>query len=256
MASVSVTRADGTLTASWNAPANATRYHVTYTDDNTQSWQLAALNHTTTGIAINVDNAKTYIVGVRAGNDADDWSTWTNSQASGPYTPPTPTPAPTPPARPTGLAATGGDGSVTLSWDDPADSSITGYEYQANHNDTSTGKFTGWGAWQSIADSGPSTTSHAFTGLANDKEQRFKLRAVNAHGAGAIAPNAAPWYVAATPGAPSIDVTDVTSTTATLTLNNHAGDWYYQASGANGNGGGFRIGQRRFRRRRRVRQRR
>ena len=38
VASVSVSRADGTLTASWNAPANADTYHVTYTDDNAQSW--------------------------------------------------------------------------------------------------------------------------------------------------------------------------------------------------------------------------
>ena len=33
-----------------------------------------------------------------------------------------------PPAKPAGLAATIGDGPVTLSWDDPADSTITGYE--------------------------------------------------------------------------------------------------------------------------------
>ena len=34
----------------------------------------------------------------------------------------------TPPQAPTGLYATIGDGPVTLSWDDPADSTITGYE--------------------------------------------------------------------------------------------------------------------------------
>ena len=34
-----------------------------------------------------------------------------------------------PPAKPTGLGATGGDGQATLNWDDPSDSSITGYEH-------------------------------------------------------------------------------------------------------------------------------
>ena len=55
-------------------------------------------NHTnipTNGITFNGDNAKTYIVGVRAGNSVG-WSGWRNSPASGPYTPqPTATPTPT-----------------------------------------------------------------------------------------------------------------------------------------------------------------
>ena len=34
-----------------------------------------------------------------------------------------------PPAKPTGLAATAGNGRATLEWDDPFDGSITGYEY-------------------------------------------------------------------------------------------------------------------------------
>ena len=34
-----------------------------------------------------------------------------------------------PPAKPTGLTATAGDGQATLTWDDPSDSSITGYDY-------------------------------------------------------------------------------------------------------------------------------
>ena len=33
------------------------------------------------------------------------------------------------PAKPTGLAATAGNGQATLTWDDPSNSSITGYEY-------------------------------------------------------------------------------------------------------------------------------
>ncbi len=87
--SVSITRANGTLTATWPAVDGATRYHVTYTSDNTQSWTAAASpadNHSDSAITIDdVDNAKTYIVGVRAGNANDQWSGWRNSEPAGPF---------------------------------------------------------------------------------------------------------------------------------------------------------------------------
>ena len=231
---MTLSRADGTLTATWNAPANAAAYHVTYTTNNGQSWSLGAMDHAQTTWTLNdADNSATYVVGVRARNSANAWSGWTNSAAAGPYVPP----VTSPPAAPTGLTATAGNGSVVLAWDDPSDAAISGYEYQVNHNDTSTGKFSGWGAWQRIADSGAATTSHTLSGLTNGAEYRYRLRAVNAAGAGATAPNAKPWYVTATPdGAPSISVTNVTATSATLNLNNHSGAWYYQASGGSGGG--------------------
>ena len=90
--SVSVERADGTLTASWPAATHASHYHVTYTTNNGQSWSLAALQHADTTITINADNDATYIVAARAGNSAN-WSGWRNSPASGPYTPPMAAPA-------------------------------------------------------------------------------------------------------------------------------------------------------------------
>ena len=92
---LTLTRGDGTVTATWDAPGGATKYHVTYTDNGAQSWSLAALEHTTNSITIsNADNSKTYVVGVRAGNQ-HGWSGWRNSPSAGPYTPPTPTTAPT-----------------------------------------------------------------------------------------------------------------------------------------------------------------
>ena len=104
---VNVTRADGSLTASWDAVDRATRHHVTYTSDKGASWSLAALDHPSNSITISVDNAKTYVVGVRAGNDAG-WSGWTNSPAAGPYVPPTP---------PTVSATRGEDGdTATVKW--------------------------------------------------------------------------------------------------------------------------------------------
>ena len=89
---VKVKRADGTLTASWPAVDGATSYHITYSSDNKKSWSLAALNHPDASITIeDIENAKTYVVGVRARNDAGD-SGWRNSDPAGPFTPPTPTP--------------------------------------------------------------------------------------------------------------------------------------------------------------------
>ncbi len=84
--SVSVTRSDGALTASWGAVKYATSYHITYSSDGGSSWSLAALNHTGTSISIGVSNSETYLVGVRARNDAGD-SGWRNSSSAGPYTP-------------------------------------------------------------------------------------------------------------------------------------------------------------------------
>lgn len=94
------------------------------------------------------------------------------------------------PAAPTGVAATGGSGSITLSWDDPGDPSITGYEYIVNHNATGTGNFTGWSPDRPIPGSGAHTTSHTFTGLTPGREYRYYLKAVNGAGrTGASAPS-------------------------------------------------------------------
>ena len=88
-ASVTVTRANGTLTASGYTVANATKYHITYTVAGSGNWMLAAPNHTESAITISgLDNAKTYVVAVRAGN-ANGWGGWRNSSAIPPYHPPT-----------------------------------------------------------------------------------------------------------------------------------------------------------------------
>ena len=97
------------------------------------------------------------------------------------------------PAAPTGLTAAAGNASVTLRWNDPADASVTGYEYQVRWDGVA------WQEWTAIHNSGASTTTFTLSGLVNGTEYRFHLRALNAHGAGKAAPDAAPWYVAATP---------------------------------------------------------
>ena len=86
-ASVTVTRSDGMLSASWPDDDLAISYHVTYTSDGGASWTLAALDHPRPAITItNVSNSATYIVAVRARNDGGN-SGWRNSAPIAPLTP-------------------------------------------------------------------------------------------------------------------------------------------------------------------------
>ncbi len=87
-----------------------------------------------------------------------------------------------PPAAPTGLMATGADTLVTLSWTDPSNSDITGYEYRQG-----TGSPVSWdSSWTAITNSDATTTSHIVMGLTNDTEYSFQVRAL----AGALSSSA------------------------------------------------------------------
>ena len=128
--SVTLTRADGTVTASWDAPAGATKYHVTYTNDGGQSWHAPVNGHTNitaTSLTFNADNAKSYIVGVRAGNDNGQWSGWRNSPEAGPYTPPDANP----PAAVGSITLNRSDATLTVSWNAVSDATKYHAVYQA-----------------------------------------------------------------------------------------------------------------------------
>ena len=104
---VTVTRAGDTLTASWDAPGGATKYHVTYSSDGKKSWNLAAFDHAAASIAISgIDVAKSYVVAVRAGNE-HGWSGWRNSAPNVPSGPP---------ARVGYVSLSRVDGAITASW--------------------------------------------------------------------------------------------------------------------------------------------
>ena len=55
---VTLSRSGATLTAAWNAPDGATKYHVTYSANNGQSWSLAAFGSAATSVDIDIDAAK------------------------------------------------------------------------------------------------------------------------------------------------------------------------------------------------------
>ncbi len=107
------------------------------------------------------------------------------------------TPVP-PPAAPMGLTATGGNQQVVLSWTNPNNASITGYQYQQRTAGSNT-----WGSLTTISDSNATTTTHTVTGLTNYTEYEFRLRVVNpAGGTNSDAVSATP-RPANAPGAPT-----------------------------------------------------
>ena len=112
------------------------------------------------------------------------------------------TPTPTPrPAKPTGFTATAGNAQVTLSWTNPNDATITGWKYQRKVDNLA------WSAWLPIEGATGSTTTHTFRNLDNGKRYRYKIRAVNAGGDGAVSDTQS-----ATPQAPATPVPTATAT--------------------------------------------
>ena len=89
--------------------------------------------------------------------------------------------APRAPAAPTGLTATAGNGTVTLSWTagNNGGSAVTGWKYIKHSNNA-------WDSdWTEVPNSGASTTSYTVSSLTNGTAYKFKVRAVNANGDGA-----------------------------------------------------------------------
>ncbi len=204
---VEVTRADGTLTASWTAVDGATSYHVTYTSDGGASWSLAALNHPDASVTIkDVENSKTYIVGVRARNEAGD-SGWRNSEPAGPYTPPKPTPPPAPitaPDTPSSVTVTRADGTLTASW--PAVTGATSYHVTYTSDD---------GASWSLAALNHPDASITIRGVENSKTYIVGVRARNDGGDSGWrnSPDAGPFTPIATTTPPISTSTPPVSTT-------------------------------------------
>ena len=104
--------------------------------------------------------------------------------------------SPPAPAAVTNLAAVAGDQQVMLSWSNPNNASITGYQYRQ-----STDSGSNWSPdWTNITGSDKNTTSHTVTSLTNDTVYTFEIRAVNATGNGTSA------SVSATPMLPPLMV--------------------------------------------------
>ena len=137
VASVNVTHNGSSLTVSWDAPARAATYDVTYSGNGVNA--RAAWNRAGTDLTITCDSrpehqnqncvsgGTTYTVGVRARNAAGE-SAWTNS-APASVSAPTPQSAPDPVAS---VNVTHNGSSLTVSWAAPARAATYDVTYSGN----------------------------------------------------------------------------------------------------------------------------
>ena len=213
---LSATASDGRVTLRWSAPSRdggsaITRYEYRYREDGgsyggwtTVSGGASATSTTVTGL----DNGTAYEFQVRARNDIGPGPESNTASA---------TLAESVPGAPTGLTATGGDGSVTLNWGAPADggSQILRYEYRyAAAGET-------YSDWATVS-GGTSARSHTETGLTNGTEFGFQVRAVNSVGEGAAASDSA--IPGRAPSAPTGLTASAESETITVTWGTPADD--------------------------------
>ena len=187
---------DTSVTLSWTAldDSTVTKFQTRYKTNSTYGdWANVSSSGalTTSATVSGLTNSTAHTFQVRAVNQ------YGNGTASAEVTA---TPVP-PPAAPTGLTTTALNGKVRLSWTDPSNTTITGYQYQQ--------KTTGpWGVtWTDISNSGAATTSHTVDSLTNTTAYTFRIRAVNPAGGGASSAE-----VTATPVPPPAAPSGLTAT--------------------------------------------
>ena len=122
-------------------------------------------------------------------------------------------------SAPTGFSALAGDGRAGLSWTDPNNAAIEGYEYQRRNSGD------GWpGTWTAIPGSGAGTTSYTVTGLSNNQAYDFRIRSTSSKAAASAASataSATPSAMSAAITSQSVDPlteTNVGGATVTVTL--------------------------------------
>ena len=215
-------RGKGTLTASWPAVTDATKYQVNYTADKGRVWKTLASEHASNSITFEIWNGNTYIIGVRAGN-ANGWSGWTNSPESPPIpNPPPPTLLP----GPDWVSVTRGNGTLTATWA-PVSGAI---KYLIRYSTD------GWRNAILLSDSHKST-SITMTNANNGSTYIIGVRAGksdNYYSFGPITYSAPSGPYVTTPNytpppSPTLTASAITSTGATLTIANRSGNWWYKA---------------------------
>ena len=138
---------------------------------------------------VNADESQTIKVKVSFTDDADNEETLTSTATAA-------VAAPEPPAKPTGLSVVVSHDTVTLTWDNPQDDSITGYVIQRRDREIHpTGTFV------TIAgDTGSAQTTYTDETVEPDKEYVYRIKAINEHGE---VSEKSDWIRADTPAAPA-----------------------------------------------------
>ena len=157
---------DGQVTLSWDDPDNDAISKYQLKIDSGAFADIPNSGAATTSHTVdNLTNYTSYTFEVRA----------YDSNAVGPSAALMAYPVAGPTAPPDNLQATPADSQVTLTWDDPGNAAITGYQVSSD----------GGANYSVISGSSASTTSHPVDNLTNFTAYFFKVRAVNASGAGA-----------------------------------------------------------------------
>ena len=206
---------DGTIALTWDDPGDATitGYEYRVYADREQDWrewkEITGTTRRTTDYTLTLTNDVGYRVQLRARNSAgasepSETSGTPQAPAAQDMEPEATAPAAdAPPGAPGGLAATAGDGTIALTWDDPGDATITGYEYRVYAD-----REQDWREWKEITGTTRRTTDYTLT-LTNDVGYRVQLRARNSAGA------SEPSETSGTPQAPgAVGVTEATTADA------------------------------------------
>ena len=147
----------------------------------------------TTYIDASVEPERRYVYRIKAINASgvSEISSWVRA-----YTPAVPDPAPEAPAKPTSLSATFSHDSVTLTWDDPGDDSITGYVILRRDKDLQPEEGT---FFTVTSDTGFAETTYTDDTAEPDKRYVYRIKAINEHGEMS---EISSWVRAYTPAAP------------------------------------------------------
>ena len=159
----------GEVTLIWDNPDNSdiTSYQLqARIPGRTFGWAIITGSNasTTRHVATSITNGTETDFRVRAfvGNTAGAASDWASATPMAVVTPP----------KITGVTATAGDEQVTLTWNNPDNPVISDYQYRQG-----SGSPLVWESWTDIGSSDANTTEHTVTGLTNDTEYSFAVRA-------------------------------------------------------------------------------
>ena len=130
----------------------------------------------TTYVDASVEPERRYVYRIKAINASgvSEISSWVRA-----YTPAVPEPEPEAPAKPTSLSATFSHDSVTLTWDDPGDDSITGYVILRRDKDLQPEEGT---FFTVTSDTGSAETTYTDDTAEPDKRYVYRIKAINEHG--------------------------------------------------------------------------
>ena len=177
---LTATAGNGSITLSWNAAADGGssilhyeyRYAAADGNGSYSEWVGVSGGPSTTSVTLSgLTNGVEHTFQVRAVNAIGEGEPATVNQTPGAV-----------PDAPT-LSARGGNGTVTLRWDVPANDGgapILSYDVRYRESGAS------WGAWVEV-EGGASAHSITIMGLTNGMSYEFQVRAVNGKGAGAEA---------------------------------------------------------------------